>query len=76
MDATLIPTKFANVTKSDTVPVNAALGLYIGTGGDVTVKGADGVSAKFVAGAGSYLTGRFHMVMSTGTTASDIVALS
>ncbi len=76
MDETLIPAKFANVTKSDTNPVNANLGLYIGGSGDVVVKGADGVSATFTVGSGQYLTGRFHMVMSTGTTATGIVALS
>ena len=74
-DSTLIPTSFANVTKSDTVPVNTRLGLYIGVGGDVVVKGVDGVQATFAAQAGQHLSGKFHMVMAA-TTASSIVALS
>ena len=75
-DLTLIPTKFADVVPSDTAPVNANLGLFIGTAGVVKAAGADGVVATFTASAGQYLTGRFHRVLATGTTATGIVALT
>lgn len=74
-DSTLIPANFADVTPSDTVPLpGRTIGLYVGVAGDVIVKGADGVQATLtVASAGSYLTGRFRMVMAA-TSASGIVA--
>ena len=74
-DRTLIPSKFKPVTPSDTVPVVCLLGLYIGGGGNVVVKGEDGVAATFVASTGQYLTGNFYHVMAA-TTATNIVALS
>ena len=74
-DATLVPRKFLNVTPSDTSPIGSTLGLRIGVGGNVTVKGSDGVSALFICNAGDYLTGSFPYVMATGTTATNIVAL-
>ena len=74
-DLTLIPTKYKPVTKSDTVPVGATMGLYVGGAGDVTVKGDDGVEATFACQSGQYLSGRFCFVMATGTTATGIVAL-
>lgn len=75
-DLTTIPASFANVTPSDTEPLSGrVIGLFVGAAGNVTVKGADGVAATFAASAGQYLVGRFRVVMSTGTTASGIVAL-
>ena len=75
-DFSLIPSKFVDVTPSDTNPVNATLGLYVGGAGVVKVAGADGVIATFAVNAGQYLSGKVHRVMATGTTASGIVALS
>lgn len=61
------------VTASDTVEVGYA-GLYIGTTGDVTVKGASGVAVTFTAvPAGKILPIAVCYVMATDTTASDIV---
>ena len=74
-DLTLVPTKFKAVTPSDTAAVGATLGLYVGTAGTVTVKGSDGVAVAFVCNSGQYLSGRFDLVMSTGTTATNIVAI-
>lgn len=74
-DFTLIPTKFRDVTKSDTTPVNTEIGLYIGTGGTVVAKGLDGVQATFTVMDGQYLSGKFMFVMAAST-ASGIVALS
>ena len=75
-DLSLIPSKFSDVVPSDTNPVNASLGLYVGGAGIVKVAGADGVVATFTVNAGQYLSGRFHRVLATGTTAAGIVALS
>lgn len=74
-DFTLIPKRYAAVTPSDTVPVNAELGLFVGGGGNVVVTGADDVTATFIAGDGQYLTGYVRLVKAA-TTATGIVALS
>ena len=73
-DLTLIPSKFKPVTASDTAPVGATLGLYVGGAGSVVVKGEDDIQATFVCQAGQYLVGRFALVMAA-TTATNIVAL-
>lgn len=70
----LIPKSFAPVTPSDTVSIGRTIGLYIGNGGNVVVKGEDGVTATFVASGGQYLSGSFSYVMAA-TTATSIVAL-
>ena len=75
MDSTLIPKKFATVTPSDTVGCGPTMGLYVGNGGNLVVKGDDGVAATFVVGSSQYLPGSFTHVMATGTTATAIVAL-
>ena len=74
-DLSLIPTSFFDVTPSDINPVCTTLGLYVGTAGVLKLAGNNGVIGTFQATAGQYLTGRFHRVMATGTTASGIVAL-
>lgn len=65
------------VTKSNTVALNPVpRGLYIGTGGNVTLRPV-GSSADVVyknVPAGGYLAIRAVFVRSTGTTAADIVA--
>lgn len=73
-DPTLIPSNYANVTPSDTTPLGATLGLYVGVSGAVVVMGANGTQATFQALAGQYLSGRFQRVMAAST-ASSIVAL-
>ena len=77
MDYTLIPGKFADVSTASDSNVSSCIGLYIGGAGVVKVKGSDGATSTFNAMGGSYLTGRFASVLSTGsgTTATGIVAL-
>lgn len=51
-------------------------GIYVGTGGDVTLRGVDGaadVSYKNL-GDGSYIGVRASHVRATGTTASNMIA--
>lgn len=75
MDNTLIPKRYTAITPSDTAGCGPTLGLFVGVGGDLTVKGDDGVAVKFVCGSSQYIPGSFTAVMSTGTTATSIVAL-
>jgi hypothetical protein len=64
------------VTKSDTTVFAAGVGLYVGGAGDVAIKCENGTSATLVGvPAGSFIPGRIVQVLSTGTTATDIVAL-
>lgn len=65
------------VTKSDSEtfarPVRA---LYVGVTGDVTIRTLGGTNLTFKAvPAGGYVFCRCDRVLSTGTTATDIVAL-
>ena len=73
----LMPEDSVEIVASDVVQLPANVyGLYVGTGGDVSLKrpGKDtAVTYKNVPD-GQYLVGRVEYVMSTGTTASDIVA--
>ena len=75
MDQTLIPSKFFDVTPSDTARIGPTIGLYVGGAGTVKAAGVDGVVATYVCQAGQYLTGSFDKVMATNTTATSIVAL-
>jgi hypothetical protein len=69
----LIPSGAVAVTKSDTAFVDL-VGLYVGGAGDVAVKGADGVSATFPGvPAGVILPLKIVQVLSTGTTATNLV---
>lgn len=74
-DFTLVPTRFATVTPSDTSPINATLGLYINVGGNIVVTGANGVAVTLAVKDGQYLSGAFVLVKATGTTATGITAL-
>lgn len=74
-DYTLIPSRFAAVTPSDTANLTRCIGLYCGGGGNVQVSGDDEVAAIFSVSAGQYLTGKFRKVWSTNTTATGLVAL-
>ena len=64
-----------NLTKSDTVDADPPFaGLYIGTGGTVVVIDINGVSATYANVPNAYqLPVAGKRVMSTGTTASNIV---
>lgn len=73
-DATLLPTKFKDVTPSDSASLGNCIGLYVGGAGTVVVKGANDVQATFTVPAGATLSGRFSRVMAAST-ATGIVAL-
>lgn len=67
----------AAVTPSDTVPLakGAADGFWIGTGGDISLRGEDGDNVTLTnVPAGVLPIGALY-VNATGTTASDIVAI-
>lgn len=65
------------VTKSDSTVLEATRGLWIGGAGNVAVVFSDGGSAKTIVGvpAGTLLPFAVTKVMSTNTTATDILAL-
>jgi len=66
----------ANVTPSDTATFDPPFRrLHVGTGGTVTVIALDGSSAQYTAATGSYLEIAGMQVKSTGTAASNIVAI-
>lgn len=69
--------RFVAVTPHDSTPLPAGVrGLYVGTGGNVALNGVDGAAATFanVVG-GTVLPVQVSLVKSTGTTASNIVAM-
>lgn len=74
MDATLLPTKYANVTPSDTTVIAPCIGLFVGGAGNVVATGSDDNQATFAVAAGQVLPGRFKRVMAAST-ATGIVAL-
>jgi hypothetical protein len=68
-----IPTDAAAVTKSDSAFVDF-YGLYVGGAGDVAVKTGAGNSVTFSSvPAGTIIPLRVTQVLSTGTTATNIV---
>lgn len=67
---------FDEVTPSDSAVLTRTRGLYVGTTGNVAVKSLRGTTCIFTAvPAGLILPIRCTQVLSTGTTASNIVAL-
>ncbi len=67
---------FGAVTPSDTVPFEGCRSLFVGTGGNLTVKGGPGGTTLFKNVAnGTILPIQVTQVMATNTTAADIVAL-
>lgn len=74
-DLTLIPSKFMDVVPSDSNAINTDLGLYCGGAGVVKVVGRNSVTATFTVQAGQHLSGKFNLVLATGTTATGLVAL-
>lgn len=73
-DAVVAAHGAAAVTASDATVIPVTRSLYVGTSGDVVVRMADGQSVTFVAAFG-IIPVQVDMVKSTGTTASNIVAL-
>lgn len=71
-------TRCAAVTPHDSNALSQiSKGLYVGTGGDVSIEPAGGGGAVTLANVpgGSILPVRVRIVRATGTTAADIVAL-
>lgn len=75
-DATVSAFDAATVTPSDSTALRPTRGLYVGTGGDVAVEMSLGTTITFpdVLG-GSILPIQVVKVLSTGTTATGMVAL-
>ena len=76
-DATVSAHSAGAVTPSDSTVLNPTRGLYVGTGGDVAVQMANQTTSVIfpdVLG-GSILPIQVVKVLSTGTTASGMVAL-
>ena len=71
---TTLPRRYAAITPSDTTIQNYLVGLFVGTGGDVSVTGDDGVSVILKAVSGSFIQARFYTIRATGTTATNLVA--
>ncbi|WP_174286639.1 hypothetical protein [Sphingomonas bacterium] len=68
---------FAGIATSDTVALaTVPKALFIGGAGNLVVKGGDGVQATFAVVAGQIVPIRARFVMTTGTTATGIVAIS
>lgn len=72
-----LPGTVVAVTPDDDDECNA-LGLFVGTGGDVAVLPAGNTASVIFANVpdGSFLPCQVKKVLATGTTASDILALS
>ena len=61
---------------SDTLPISPLpKGIYVGTGGSVTLRAADGAADVTYRnlGDGSYISVRAQFVRATGTTASNLI---
>lgn len=71
------PTRWLAVTPSDTAYLEPyPVALHIGGDGNVAMEGEDGNSEVFQGlTAGSILVGQPRRVLSTGTTATNIIAL-
>ena len=75
-DATVPADRWFAITPSDSEDLAVKpRAIFVGTGGDLVLVGADGVSATFAAPDGVVLPFSPHRVMATGTTATGIVAL-
>lgn len=64
------------VTPSDATVLPVTRALYIGTTGNVAVRMADGMTITFTTVPVGILPIQVDMVMSTNTTASNIIALN
>lgn len=70
--------EFAAVTPHDTNAIRTPRALFVGVAGNVAVSGANNSSGSVIfkgVPAGSILPIRPRLVLSTGTTATDIIAL-
>lgn len=74
-DATVSAHGSATVTPSDVTVFPVCRELYVGVTGNLTVRMADGQTQLFTAAYAGYHPLQVDMVMVTGTTATNIVAL-
>lgn len=65
---------WVSVTASDTTELAPTKSLFIGGAGNIAVQGSDGNSEIFAVTAGYILPVRAVKVLSTGTTATSIIA--
>jgi len=75
--AVIVATRHADVTKSDVTVFDAPQAIYIGTGGDIALRligNSTTVVYKNIPD-GTFLPVLADQVLSTGTTASDIVRM-
>ena len=75
--AVLVGLRHADVTKSDVTVFDAPQAIYVGTGGDIALRliGDSTVVVYKNVPSGSWLPVLADKVMSTNTTASDIVRM-
>jgi len=75
--AVIVATRHAAVTKSDVTVFDSPQAIYVGTGGDIALRLiGDSTTVTYVNVAdGTFLPVLADKVLSTGTTASDIVRM-
>ncbi len=74
-DATVSAHGAAAVTPSDSTVFPVTRGLFVGAGGNIAVRMADGNTLTFTGVLAGIFPVQVDMVLSTGTTATNIVAL-
>jgi len=74
-DATVSAHGAVAVVASDSTEFPICRALYVGTGGDINVRTADSQTIVFKAVAAGIFPVQVDMVLSTSTTASNIIAL-
>ncbi len=75
--AVIVATRHADVTKSDVTVFDAPQAIFVGTGGDIALRligNSTTVTYKNIPD-GTFLPVLADQVLSTGTTASDIVMM-
>ena len=75
--AVIVATRHADVTKSDSTTFTAPQAIYVGTGGDIALRliGDSTVVVYKNVADGTWMPVLADRVMSTDTTASDIVRM-
>ena len=63
------------VTPSDVTELEDVKSIFIGVAGTIALEGSDGVSVTFTVQSGQILPCQPKKVLSTGTTASNIIGL-
>jgi len=75
-DATCPTFDFEAITLSDTAVIRQTRGIYVGIGGDIKARSLTGGLVTFVnVPGGTILPVQVDMVYSTGTVATDLIAL-